>query len=367
MHSWSVWSGGAPYTSYGQEHPRFLSEFGFQSMPDLRTVRAEAGDDEDLESPALQNHERFIHGYDRMNQYLTENFRPVRDFASFVYLSQVMQSEAIKFGVETMRSRRPETMGTLYWQLDDCWPVASWSSIDYFGRWKALQYYAARFYAPLLVVASTEGQTLNVHIVSDELTQRDVLMRMRMMHFDGTSIEEHSTQVQVLPLTSNAIPPITLSDFDPRNSFAVLTLEQHGEVLASNTVYFARPLELALPQPRIAAKIRTEPRRVSCRTVFRCSRSFRPTRLRRARRQAGRQLLRAAAQPIQDSACEELSPVYGDQSRFAAALHRRRDPVDLKTRHAHLHDHRHLTLRRRCDRADCLFQQANTGANRHTN
>lgn len=259
MHSWSVWSGGAPYTSYGQEHPRFLSEFGFQSMPDLRTVRAEAGDDEDLESPALQNHERFIHGYDRMNQYLTENFRPVRDFASFVYLSQVMQSEAIKFGVETMRSRRPETMGTLYWQLDDCWPVASWSSIDYFGRWKALQYYAARFYAPLLVVASTEGQTLNVHIVSDELTQRDVLMRMRMMHFDGTSIEEHSTQVQVLPLTSNAIPPITLSDFDPRNSFAVLTLEQHGEVLASNTVYFARPLELALPQPRIAAKIRTEP------------------------------------------------------------------------------------------------------------
>jgi beta-mannosidase len=258
MHSWSVWSGGAPDTSYAQEHPRFLSEFGFQSMPDLRTVRAEVGKDEDLKSPALQNHERFIHGYDRMNQYLTENFRPARDFASFVYLSQVMQAEAIKFGVEAMRSRRPETMGTLYWQLDDCWPVASWSSIDYFGRWKALQYYAARFYAPLLLVASTEGQTLNVHIVSDELTQRDALMRIRLMHFDGTPIEERSTPVQVMPLASNALPPIVLSNLDRKNSFVALTLEQHGEVLASNTVYFAKPLELMLPEPKIAAKIRPE-------------------------------------------------------------------------------------------------------------
>ena len=258
MHSWSVWSGSAPYTSYAQEHPRFLSEFGFQSMPDLRTVRAEAGDDEDLKSPALQNHERFIHGYDRMNQYLGDNFRQPRDFASFVYLSQIMQAEAIKFGVETMRSRRPETMGTLYWQLDDCWPVASWSSIDYFGRWKALQYYAARFYAPLLIVASTEGQALNVHIVSDEQAPRTALMRMRLMRFDGKRIDERSTPVQIMPLGSTAMLPIILSDFDRRNSFAVLTMEQNGEVIASNTVYFAKPVELALPEPKIAATIRPE-------------------------------------------------------------------------------------------------------------
>jgi beta-mannosidase len=256
MHSWKVWSAGVPYTSYAQDHPRFLSEFGFQSMPDLRTVRAEAGEEDDLKSTALQNHERFIHGYDRMNQYLGENFRPPRDFASFVYLSQIMQAEAIKFGVETMRSRRPETMGTLYWQLDDCWPVASWSSIDYFGRWKALQYYAARFYAPLLVVASAKGQALNVHLVSDEQAPLSALLHIRLMHFDGTLIEERASQVQIAPLASNAIPPITLSNFDPKNSFAVLTLEQHGDVLASNTVYFVKPLALTLPEPKIATKIR---------------------------------------------------------------------------------------------------------------
>jgi beta-mannosidase len=227
-------------------------------MPDLRTVRAEAGDNEDLNSPALQNHERFIHGYDRMNQYLGENFHAARDFASFVYLSQIMQAEAIKFGVETMRSRRPETMGTLYWQLDDCWPVASWSSMDYFGRWKALQYYAARFYAPLLVVASTEGKALDVHIVSDEQAPRTALLRMRLMHFDGRLIDERSAQVQLMPLASNAMPPINLPDFDHGNSFVVLTVEQHGDVLASNTVYFAKPLELALPEPTITSTIDPE-------------------------------------------------------------------------------------------------------------
>jgi len=267
LHSWSVWSGGVPYTRYAEEHPRFLSEFGFQSMPDLRTVRAEAGGDEDLASPALANHERFVHGYDRMQQYLAANFRPARDFPSFVYLSQIMQAEAIKFGVETMRSRRPETMGTLYWQLDDCWPVASWSSIDYFGRWKALQYYAVRFYAPLLIQAETtpaeatpaKGLALNIHIVSDERAPRRALLRIRLMHFDGTAIAERSMPVEVAALASTAVLPIDLGAFDPRTSFAAIALQQQGQVLASNTVYFAKPLELALPAPNIATQIRPMP------------------------------------------------------------------------------------------------------------
>jgi beta-mannosidase len=229
-------------------------------MPDLQTVRVEAGSDEDLNSPALQDHERFLHGYDRMNQYLSATFRPARDFASFVYLSQIMQAEAIKFGVETMRSRRPETMGTLYWQLDDCWPVASWASIDYFGRWKALQYYAARFYAPLLIVAQPQtdkaGRSLDIHIVSDEQTPHKALLRVRLMHFDGTLIQERSQQVESSPLASTAVPPVALSGFDPKTSFAILTLEQQGKELASNTVYFADPKDLLLPTPDIATEIR---------------------------------------------------------------------------------------------------------------
>jgi beta-mannosidase len=258
VHSWSVWSGGAPIADYAKEKPRFLSEFGFQSMPDPRTVRAFAGADEDLNSPAFQNHERFIHGYDRMHQYLDAEFRPARDFASFVYLSQLMQAEAIKFGVETMRARRPETMGTLYWQLDDCWPVASWSSIDYFGRWKALHYFAARFYAPLLIVAQPQADGLTVHIVSDEMQLRQASLHLRLMRFDGTLLDEKRLPVTVTALGSTPVAVIALKKFDPNTAFAVLTLEQESKIIASNTVYFAKPKNLALPRPQIERTIRPD-------------------------------------------------------------------------------------------------------------
>lgn len=109
-----------------------------------------------------------MHGFARMRHYLDKEFRAPRDFAAMVYLSQVMQAEAIKFAVENMRSRRPRNMGTLFWQLDDCWPAISWSSIDYFGRPKALEFYAPRFYAPLLVTATIENRAVHVTVVSDE-------------------------------------------------------------------------------------------------------------------------------------------------------------------------------------------------------
>jgi beta-mannosidase len=258
MHSWSVWSAGAPVTDYAKDAPRFLSEFGFQAMPDLQTVREFAGANEDLASPELLNHERFIHGYDRIEQYLKDQFRPVRDFASFVYLSQVMQAEAIKFGVEHMRSQRPATMGTLYWQLDDCWPVASWSSIDYFGRWKALHYYAARFYAPLVIVAEAKDRELAVHVVSDELQTQRAVLHLRLMRFDGTVLEEQRRPVEVAALASTLVAPVALKSFEAKEVFAVLTLEQEGRTIASNTAYFAKPRELALPLGKIAQSVRAD-------------------------------------------------------------------------------------------------------------
>jgi beta-mannosidase len=256
MHSWRVWS-GAPYTDYANDHPRFLSEFGFQSMPDLATIRAFAGSDEDLASPALQNHERYVNGYDRLQKYLKDEFRPARDFASFVYLSQVMQAEAMKFAVELMRSRRPETMGTLYWQLDDCWPVASWSSIDYYGRWKALQYYAGRFYAPLLIAAEPDSKTnrVTLHVVSDELQPRKAVLHARLMRFDGAVLEEQTRSVAIAAQASTPVESIALPAFDPRTAFLSLTLEDQGHVLATNTVYFAKPLDITLPAVKIAEAV----------------------------------------------------------------------------------------------------------------
>jgi beta-mannosidase len=228
-------------------------------MPELRTVRAYAGDDEDLDSPALANHERFIHGYDRMRNYIKEEFGPARGFASFVYLSQIMQAEAIRTGVEHWRSRRPETMGTLYWQLDDCWPVASWSSLDYFGRWKALQYYAGRFYAPVLIAAETDGPALQVHVVSDELQGREGVLHLRLMRFDGSIAEDRRLPVRVLPLASTPLPALQLVGLEPRSMVAVLTLEQNGQEVARTAVYFARSRDLALPQPNLTRTIKAAP------------------------------------------------------------------------------------------------------------
>ena len=117
----------------------------------------------------MKSHQKNHGGNERILTYMLREYPEPRDFASFVYLSQVQQAEAIKVGAEHLRRNRPRTMGALFWQLNDCWPVASWSSIDYFGRWKALQYYARRFYADLLLSPFAHDGTVDVYIVSDKL------------------------------------------------------------------------------------------------------------------------------------------------------------------------------------------------------
>ena len=133
-----------------------------------------------------------------------------KDFASFVYLSQVQQAEAIKFGAEHLRRDRPRTMGALFWQLNDCWPVASWSSIDYFGRWKALQYYARRFYGDLLASPYAHDGAVDVYIVSDKLQATEGEVRMRLLTFDGKTLLDKTQAVHIPPQSSSVY--MTLSD-----------------------------------------------------------------------------------------------------------------------------------------------------------
>ena len=234
MHSWSVWSAGAPPADYTKQTPRFLSEFGFQSLPDLRTMESVVGANTDLDSPEVANHERFIHGFTRMREYLATNFLPARDFPSTIYLSQLLQAEAIRVAVDHARTNRPETMGTLFWQLDDCWPVASWASLDYFGRWKALQYWARKFYAPITIAPELDDatHTLRVHVVSDERQARAATVHVRVMHFDGTLLAtpdaEQRIAVTIAPLASTPVAPIAVGampGFDAKTTVAVMTLE----------------------------------------------------------------------------------------------------------------------------------------------
>ncbi len=153
-HNWEVWHGTRPFWAYREHRSRFVSEFGFQSLPPLETIRTYAEErDWNITSYIMEHHQRHEGGNGRIITYMTDHFRMPRDFESLVYLTQVLQAECVRTGVEFWRRNRRCTSGTLYWQLNDCWPVASWASLDYFGRWKALHYAARRFYAPVLLTA----------------------------------------------------------------------------------------------------------------------------------------------------------------------------------------------------------------------
>ncbi|MCL2827305.1 MAG: glycoside hydrolase family 2 protein [Oscillospiraceae bacterium] len=158
-HYWKVWHGGKPFSEYRKHHFRYASEFGFQSFPCLKTVESfTLPEDRNIFSRVMEMHQRNAGANGKIMGYLAGTFRYPTDFGNLLYASQLLQAEAIKYGVEHWRRNRGRCMGAIYWQLNDIWPVASWASIDYFGRWKALHYYAKRFFAPIMLSCQEIGE-----------------------------------------------------------------------------------------------------------------------------------------------------------------------------------------------------------------
>ena len=169
-HYWDVWHGQKPFTDYRKHCFRFCSEFGFQSFPCLKTVKAFAEpEDWNIFSRVMESHQKNDAANGKILYYLSENFCYPSDFEQFLYVSQVLQAMAIQYGVEHWRRNRGRCMGTLYWQLNDNWPAASWSSIDYFGRWKALHYLARRFFAPMASSIAVNGQRAELFLENETL------------------------------------------------------------------------------------------------------------------------------------------------------------------------------------------------------
>ena len=258
-HYWNVWSGEAkPFTEYLNVTPRFQSEYGLQSFPVMQTIRAfaEQGDLQP-ESPVMRAHQKYDsgNGNKRLLLYITRSYGEPKDFPSFVYLSQVMQAEGIQLAAEHLRAARPQSMGSLYWQLNDVWPGASWSSIDYYGRWKALQFHARRFYAPLLIAALRHDGTTTVSLVSDRTAPLAAHWRMRVMDFSGKQLDEHEEAVTLAPLASTKAMSYSdaqlLKGADPHASFAVFELIVDGKVASQNLVFFDDAKNLQLPPPEI--------------------------------------------------------------------------------------------------------------------
>ena len=199
-HYWSVWHGKAPISDYDSEKSRFFSEYGFQSFPEFDSVKRYAPypEDWDIRSEVMMSHQRGgDHANGLIETYLLNEYKKPRDFRAFLYMNHVLQGDAIKTAIESHRRQMPYNMGTLFWQHNDCWPVASWASRDYYGRWKAQHYYTRKVYDDILISPVVEGDDLKVYAVSDRLENTSGQLQLQVCQFDGTVVHHWGKSVGI--------------------------------------------------------------------------------------------------------------------------------------------------------------------------
>jgi beta-mannosidase len=258
-HYWDVWHGRKPFTAYRGQYPRFMSEFGFQALPPLETIRTYAAEpDWNMTSYIMEQHQKNASGNALMVSQMLETFRLPKDFESLVYLSLVLQAEGIRYGVEHWRRHTDRVAGTLYWQLNDCWPVASWSSLDYFGRWKALHYAARRFYAPLLLSIVDAPPCQTIYLSSDLQAAWQGTVRWTLLTLDGQAVASGEKGVIVEGLGATAVETLDFAGFldDDRRRELVFVAElwQGERSVARQTAFFVPTKHLALADPQINAE-----------------------------------------------------------------------------------------------------------------
>lgn len=266
MHNWDVWHGMLPLRDYEKFFPRFMTEYGFQSFPELKSVEAFTVPDDrtGITTPVMLAHQKNMAGNQKIHDYMLRDYPEPRDFPAFLYASQILQAEAIKIGAEHLRRLRPRSMGSIYWQLNDCWPVASWASLDYYGRWKALHYYARRFYADLLVSPHSEDGALAVYVVSDKTAATKADLRVRLMTVDGTVLSDKTQAVEVPALSSNAYVRMPMAEFlnakdmDANKVFAVTDLIVNGKAVSSNVLFFVPTKQAQLPATKVNTDLKRE-------------------------------------------------------------------------------------------------------------
>ena len=258
-HFWDIWSGSKPVERYLDSCPRFMSEYGFQAMPNMATIAAFGAATLDPEAPAMRAHQKFLSGdgNQRLTFYTDQRLRKPRDFADFAYLTQVNQMEAIELAARHHRACRPTTLGSLYWQMNDVWPAISWSSVDYFGRWKLLNFAARRFFAAQAIVAERTDKT-RITLVSDAPTPIAATWRLSVRDMGGTILSQREAAVT---LPANGVQRIAELDDAalfggaPANaSYAVAELLVDGRVIDRDLVERMVPREMAYPQPGLSAR-----------------------------------------------------------------------------------------------------------------
>ena len=263
-HYWKVWHGGKPFESY-RDQSGFMSEFGLQSFPEPNSVRlyTDESDRNSILSPVMVSHEKNsgVKGIDKITNYMQQYFRPAKDFDSTLWLSQIMQAYGIKMGAEYWRATMPKTMGCVFWQYNDCWPVASWSSVDYYGRWKALHYAARHFYEPLLVsgLEHADKGTVDVFVTSDCMEACRGKASWTATDLNGKVLEQCAQDMEIPARQSQLICTADLSkqcqELGTNGVLVWLKLEVGGNTVSDNLVFFTAPKELNLANPDIRCEV----------------------------------------------------------------------------------------------------------------
>ena len=253
-HYWGVWWGMEPFEIYKKKVGRFMSEYGFQGMPNLETFKKIAKDEElNLNSEVVKNHQKHNTGYQTIQTYMERDYQIPTKFEHYIYVSQLLQAEGMKIAIEAHRRAKPYCMGTLYWQLNDCWPVTSWSSVDYFGNWKAFQHQAKRSFENILISVNEEENQYKVYVVNDELTSEKGNLELQLIDFDGKILWDKISEIQIEANTSKVYFQIDKKEFEKFNLKQAVLNIKFNEV--KTNYFFEKPKDLELKNPTISIKV----------------------------------------------------------------------------------------------------------------
>lgn len=253
-HNWGTWYGQKPFESLDTEIPRFMSEYGFQAFPEMKTIRMFASpEDYELESPVMNAHQKASIGNFLIKKTMALYYKVPEKFEDLIYAGLILQGQGMRHGIEAHRRHRPYCMGSLPWQLNDSWPVVSWSSIDYYGNWKAMHYQIRRAFAPVLVDAIKEGNNLSYYIMSDRLTDEELTLNLELMDFNGKVYRKQKVD-GLLPANTSKLfyqEPVeqALAGRDSATTFMHMVVKsKKGEVLSDEIYYCAHPKDQLLPK-----------------------------------------------------------------------------------------------------------------------
>lgn len=264
-HFWKVWHRNAPFSAYREFDSRFMSEYGFESFPPMKTIRDFCPPEQfDFYSPIMENHQKNRAGNKKIMDYMEQRFSIPEEFEKQVVLSQITHAEAMEYGIEHWRRKRNDfhCMGSLYWQLNDCWPVASWASLDYYCRWKALHYVARRVYEPIFPSVKEETEKVEFWVTNDLRVHQAGIYIWKIYNSEGETLISGEKKVSINPCTSLLVETVDVSEINRREDsmrqnivFYAFNVEGGDAKLQKGSRLFADPKDFPLQDPNLTVKI----------------------------------------------------------------------------------------------------------------